>query len=134
MKLLLFLVWNLICTGAFAQVPNQRNQWTIPSPDSMRNFKGNNNEQLRKQFEEYFERKKIENQLMADKQGNIVRLLQNHMPCVVPDSATAALIPNAWSAVAIPFQSQHQPIPNPALPPPSSRSHEHGDSVPAPSK
>lgn len=116
MKLLLFIGLNLVFAGAFAQVPNHKNSTLVPSPGYPRNFKGNDSEQLRKQFQEYFERTKAENQLLADKQGNIVRLPQDRMPCMVPDSATVALMPNAWSAVTVPFQPQYHPIPNPALP------------------
>ena len=127
MKLLLFVALNLIFVGAFAQVPNQKNPRLVPSPDSLRNFKGNNGGQLRKQFQEYFERRKTEKQLLADKQGNIVRLPQDHMPCVVPDSATAALMPNAWGVVTNPFRPQYHTMPNPALPKVPSLQDQSGD-------
>jgi len=127
MKLLLFFAVSFIGAGAFAQVPNQKNPLTIPSPDSLRNFKGNNGEQLRKQFQEYFERRKLQSQLLANKQGNIVRLPQDHMPCIVPDSVSAGLMPNTWSGVNVPFRPRLHAIPNPALPKNPSLQNENGE-------
>ena len=116
MKLLLSLAFCFLAAEAFAQVPKQMPPRTVPSPDSLRNFKGDNGEMLRKQFEEYLQRRKLQSQLLGDKQGNIAHLPQDHMPCVVPDSASAGLMPNAWSPVTVPFRPQLHVMPNPALP------------------
>ena len=52
----------------------------------------------------------------TNKSANVALLPQDHMPCVVPDSASVALIPNAWSGAKVPFQPGFRAIPNPALP------------------
>jgi len=107
----------------------------MPLPDTLlKKFKGNNNEVLRKQFQEYVQRKQEQNQLLANKRGNIVFLPQDHMPCVVPDTNEIAPMPNAWSGVTTPFRSQYHPIPNPALPPQSFRYNALGNSIGVPSK
>ncbi|MGZ3852927.1 MAG: hypothetical protein ACXVBX_09060 [Flavisolibacter sp.] len=134
MKLLLFFALSFIGAGTFAQVPNQENPRAVPPPDSVRNYKGNSEKQFRKEFEEYFERKKMQSQLFGDRQGNIARLPQDHMPCVVPDSASAGLVPNAWGGVTVPFRPNYHPIPNPVLPPESFKYNTLDNSALAPSR
>jgi hypothetical protein len=43
--------------------------------------------------------------------------LADGMPCIVPNDATAGLIPNAWKEeVRLPYRPKHKAMPNPALP------------------
>jgi hypothetical protein len=80
--------------------------WTFRVPDTLRNFKGNNNAVLPKQFQK---------PLPGNKQGNTILLRQDRM-CVVPNMDEIAKIPNAWPEVTVPFTPQYHAIPNPALP------------------
>jgi hypothetical protein len=116
MKLLLTFVLCCVLTGAFAQVPKSKAPEKRQVPHSVQMFKGNDGRSLQKKLEAYIDGTKTANGLLANKQGNIVILPQDHMPCVVPDSASVALIPNAWSGAKVPFQPGFRPIPNPALP------------------
>jgi hypothetical protein len=116
MKLLVVFALCCISLTAFSQVPNHKDQRNGQLQDTVYNFKGDNGEMLRKQFRDYFEKRKFQNQLLGNKQGNIVLLPPDHMPCVVPDSTLGAFIPNAWPDVKVPFKPQYHSIPNPALP------------------
>jgi hypothetical protein len=43
--------------------------------------------------------------------------LADGMPCIVPESPTTGLIPNAWNGnILLPFRSKPPVMPNPALP------------------
>lgn len=64
---------------------------------------------------QYFQ-KYTQSSLLADKQGSIAMLPQDHMPCMVPDTKNLAKMPNGWNNVSLPYQSLIHPIPNPALP------------------
>ena len=84
-------------------------------------FKGNNNDILRKQFQEYLQRKKLQNSLVANKHANVAFLPQDNMPWVVPNTNGIAPMPNAWNGVTVPYRQQYHAIPNPALPKQSFR-------------
>ena len=116
MKLLLLSAFCVFSYCAFAQIPNKKNPWTMQIPDTLRSFKGNNSDVLRKQFQEYLQRRKLQNNLLANKQGSVVILPQDNMPCIVPDTNGIAKMPNAWSGTNLPYIPQYHPIPNPALP------------------
>jgi hypothetical protein len=114
MKLLLLPAFCIFCISIFAQVP-RNNQGTMDQNELFKKFKGTNRDTLRKQFQRYLQRRDQTNSL-ANKQGNIVILPQDHMPCIIPASSTMAVIPNAWKGTTLPYQPQYHPIPNPALP------------------
>ena len=57
---------------------------------------------------------------MVSKLNSRVKYLADGMPCIVPEKATAAIIPNAWRQPSVPFRIQGGAIPNPALPAPFS--------------
>jgi hypothetical protein len=116
MKLLLTFVLCCVLTGAFAQVPKSKVPEKLQVPDSVRMFKGNDGRSLQKQLEVYPDGEKVSKSLLGNKQGDIAFLPQDHMPCVVPDSTSAAMMPNAWSGAKVPFQPGFRAIPNPALP------------------
>lgn len=113
MKLLLLFSFCFFSTCASAQVPNNKNPWTFRI-DSLKNFKGNNAD-LHKQLQDYLQRKKLQTPL-ANKQGNIIYLPQDHMPCLIPNTNGIAAMPNAWGGSSVPYRPQYHPIPNPALP------------------
>ena len=115
MKLLLLSAFCIFSIHVFAQAPGQK-PGLSDQADIFKKFKGTNNDTLRKQLQEYLQRKGPGNNLLANKHGSIAILPQDHMPCMVPDSTSIASIPNAWSGVTIPFQPQFHSIPNPALP------------------
>ena len=116
MKLLLTFVLCCVLTGAFAQVPKSKDPEKLPVPDSVQMFKGNDGRSLQKKLEVYLDGGKVSKSLLGNNQGNIAFLPQDHMPCVVPDSTSAAMMPNAWSGAKVPFQPGFRAIPNPALP------------------
>lgn len=116
MKLLL-LAAIFFSVGAFAQVPKNNNPHILQLPDTLKKFKGNNGGALRKQFQEYLQRKQLQNNLLANKEGNIVFLPEDRMPCVVPDTTGIVKMPNAWNGATVPYRPQYHPIPNPSLPP-----------------
>ena len=90
----------------------------MPYPETLfKKFKGSdNNEFLQQQLQNYLQRKKQENQLLANKNGNVALLPHDHMPCIVPDTNATIPMPNAWIGIANPYHSPFNPIPNPALP------------------
>lgn len=107
----------------------------LPVPDTvLKKFKGNNNEVLKQQLQEYLQRKKQQNQLLANKHGNVAFLPQDHMPCIIPDTNAIKPMPNAWSGITIPYQSPYPPIPNPALTPKYFPSNPPDNNIDAPSK
>jgi hypothetical protein len=116
MKLLLLSAFCVFSVCAFAQVPKNNIPLFPQLPDSLKKFKGNNNNELRKRMQDYLQRKKPQENLLANKYGNVVILPQDNMPCIVPDTNGLVKIPNAWNGVTIPYQPQYHPIPNPALP------------------
>lgn len=113
MKLLALSALCVFSACAFGQMADNKN---LQLPDTLKNFKGNNNDVLPKQLQDYLERKKGQDNLLANKQGNVVILPQDHMPCIVPDTNGILRMPNAWVAPGIPYKPQYHPIPNPALP------------------
>lgn len=113
MKLLLLFSFCIFSVCAFGQIPNNRQPWRFQI-DSLKNFKGNNGD-LSKQLQDYLLRKKLQATL-ANKQGNIIFLPQDHMPCIIPNTSGIAAIPNAWGGSSAPYRPQFHPIPNPALP------------------
>jgi hypothetical protein len=60
--------------------------------------------------------KKKPQAMLTNKQGNVILLPQDHMPCVIPNGSEIAFIPNAWGGTSVPYRPQYYPIPNPALP------------------
>jgi len=135
MKLLFICVFCFFSFWCFSQVPDNKNAWVMPVPDSLlKKFKGNNNEGLKHQFEEYLQRNKHQNQLLANKHGNVALLPLDHMPCIVPDTNAIIPMPNAWSGIVIPFHSPYHRIPNPALTPHSFLYNPPDNSIGAPSK
>jgi len=105
--------WCLFSLCVSAQLPDNKNPQL---KDTLKNFKGNNTDILPKQMRDYLQRKKAQNNLLANNQGNVVLLPQDKMPCIVPDTSGLAKIPNAWGATTVPYVPQFHPIPNPALP------------------
>lgn len=134
MKLLIFSTLCFISAYAFAQVPNKKNPWTFQFPDTSRKFKGNNDEKLKRQMQQYMERRQNRNELLSNRQDNIVLLPQDRMPCVIPDTNAIAKMPNAWAEVTVPYKPESRPIPNPALPPQSFRYNALDNSIGVPSK
>jgi hypothetical protein len=65
------------------------------------------------------QRNKQQNQLLANKRGNVALLPLDHMPCIVPDTNTIIPMPNVCSGITNPYYSPYNAIPNPALPPQS---------------
>ncbi len=118
MKLLLLSAFCIAAVSALAQ-NDKNNGWRSQRPVSLLQFKGNDRENFNHLFQEYLKRRKDPGNLLANRQGNIVLLPQDRMPCIVPDSKNIAPMPNAWSGVKIPYQSQHHLIPNLAIQPPS---------------
>jgi hypothetical protein len=116
MKLLLLSAFCIFSVCAFAQVPKNSNPYLYRLPDTLKKFKGDNTEAFQKLLHDHFQKKQFQNNLLANKHGNIVILPQDHMPCVVPDTNGLVKIPNAWNVVSIPYQSPNHPIPNPSLP------------------
>ncbi len=116
MKLLLTFVLCCVLTGAFAQAPRTKTPGKLHVPDTAQMFKGNDGRWLQKQLQVYMDCRKNSQVLLANRQGNIAFLPQDHMPCVVPDSTSVAIMPNAWSGAKVPFQPNFHPVPNPALP------------------
>jgi hypothetical protein len=115
MKLLLFFALCFISVYAFAQVTDKTNRSTLQLPDTLKKFKGNNNEAFQKQLQQYFQKGQFQNQLLANKQGKVVLLPQDHLPCIVPDTNGIVQMPNAWNEVTVPYRPQYHPIPNPSL-------------------
>jgi hypothetical protein len=113
MKLLMLSAFCVLSFCAFAQFPDNKNPQL---QDTLKNFKGNNSDILQKRMQGYLQRKNAQNSLLVNKQGNVVVLPQDKMPCIVPDTSGLAKIPNAWGATTVPYVSQFNPIPNPALP------------------
>jgi len=113
MKLLMLSALCFFSLCVFAQLPENKNQQLV---DTLKNFKGNNPDILPKQFQDYLQRKNAPNNLLANKQGNVVVLPQDHMPCIVPNTNGISKMPNAWSLPTAPFVPQAGAIPNPALP------------------
>jgi len=117
MKPLLISVFCFFSFCVFGQVRDHENPSTMPFPDSLfKKFKGDNNEVLQQQLQHYLQLNKQQNQLLANKKGNVAFLPQDHMPCMVPDTNAIIPMPNAWSVIANPYHSPYNPIPNPALP------------------
>jgi hypothetical protein len=116
MKLLLLFSFCIFSICAFAQVPKNNTPRVFQLPDTLKKFKGDNTEGFQKLLHDYIQKKQTQNNLLAGKQGNIVILPQDHMPCVVPDTNGLVKMPNAWSGVSVPYKSPYHPIPNPALP------------------
>ena len=121
MKLLLFSAFCIFTTGVFAQAPKNNSPHVFQLPDTLKKFKGNNSDVLRKQLQEYLQKKNFQNNLLGNKQGNVAILPQDQMPCVVPDTNGIVQMPNAWNGLTVPYRPQFHPIPNPALPPLSFR-------------
>jgi hypothetical protein len=115
MKPLLLSAFCVFSIHVFAQTPPQK-PGLSDQADIFKKFKGTNNDNLRKQLQEYLQRREAGNNLLVNKYGNVAILPQDHMPCIVPDTTSIASIPNAWSGATVPFQPQYHPIPNPALP------------------
>jgi len=104
-------------------------------PDSLlKKFKGNNDEVLRKQLQEYLQQSPQPNQLLANKHGNVALLPQDHMPCIVPDTNAIASMPNAWGEITNPYRATDHAIPNPALPLQSFEYNKLDNSKTVPSK
>jgi hypothetical protein len=124
MKLLLLSALCFFSVLAFGQIPNNKNPWTNQIPDSLKNFKANNRDALREQLQHDIQRKKLQNNLLANSQGNVIILPLDNMPCIVPDTNSVAKMPNAWKGTSIPYVPQYHPIPNPALPKTQSFKHD----------
>lgn len=117
MKQLLLSAFCVLSVCVFAQVPKKTNPYSLQLPDTLKKFKGNNNEAFQQLLHDYFQKKQQpQNNLVGNRRGSIAILPQDHMPCIVPDINVAAKIPNAWSGVTIPYMVPNNPIPNPALP------------------
>lgn len=114
MKTLLLSAFCIFSTYAIAQVPKKANPYIFQLPDTLQRFKGNEN--AMQQLREYWQRKQMQKNLLVNKNGNVITLPQDNMPCVVPDTKGIAKIPNAWSGTSVPYMPQYHPIPNPALP------------------
>jgi hypothetical protein len=113
MKPLMLTALCILSVCVFAQSSENRNQ---QSGDTLKNFKGSNPDVLPKQFQDYLQRKNAPNNLLANKQGNVMVLPQDHMPCIVPNTNGISKMPNAWGTTSVPYVSQSGAIPNPALP------------------
>jgi hypothetical protein len=114
MKLLLLSAFCIFSVCLFAQLPKKTNPYSFHLPDTLKKFKGNEN--AFQELQEYWQKKQKQNNLATNKNGNIVILPQDHMPCVVPDTNVAAKIPNAWGSVTNIYVAPTNPIPNPGLP------------------
>lgn len=113
MKLLMLSALCIFSVCVFAQSSgNENQQWG----DTLKNFKGSNPDILPKQFQDYLQRKNAPNNLLANKQGNVVVLPQDRMPCIAPNTNDISKMPNAWNSPTAPYIPQTGAIPNPALP------------------
>lgn len=114
MKLLLLAAFSLCTILLFAQPGNKDEilkKYELLQKYQQGQYK---NDSLPDQFNQYFRRYKFDVTLSSIK-NSIISLPQDNMPCVVPDSARCANIPNAWSNLRVPFRSPYHPIPNPGL-------------------
>lgn len=114
MKLLLVFALCVFSVCAFAQVPKKVNPYSFQLPDTLKIFKGNKN--TLQQPQEGWQGRITQNNLLANRKGNIALLPQDNMPCIVPDTSTVGKIPNAWSSVTSIYVAPVSPIPNPGLP------------------
>ena len=114
MKLLLIYGMCIFSVGVFAQVPKKMNPYSFQLPDTLRRFKGNEN--ALQQLRDYWQKKQMQNNLLANKNNRIIILPQDNMPCIVPNTNVAAKIPNAWTGATVPYAAPVNPIPNPGLP------------------
>jgi hypothetical protein len=113
MNLLLLSALCVFSVCAFSQAPDNKN---LQLPDTLTYFKGNNSDVLPKQLQDFLQRKKSQDNLLANKKGNVVILPQDHMPCIVPDINSISRMSNAWTNPGIPYKPKSRPIPNPGLP------------------
>jgi hypothetical protein len=105
MKLLILSALSLLSFCTFAQLKVQK----PPFPTNRTEFSLKlNNKDINKKF---FEGN------LKQAQTKIIALPQDNMPCVIPDTKSIAVIPNAWGKVTIPYRPDFHPIPNPGLPP-----------------
>jgi hypothetical protein len=114
MKLLLLSVFCVFSFCAFAQAPKKVNPYLFQLPDTLKKFKGNEN--ALQELHDYWQRKQMQNNSLANNNNRIIILPQDNMPCVVPNTNVAAKIPNAWTGVSVPYVAPVNPIPNPGLP------------------
>lgn len=115
MKLLLLSALCFFSVGAFSQTSDDHGSQNLS--DGFKKYKGTNAYTFRSQLQGYLNRRKLQGNLLANKQGNVMLLPQDRMPCIVPDKSTAGIMPNAWTEVIVPYRPQYHPIPNPALKP-----------------
>jgi hypothetical protein len=114
MKLLLLSAFCMISLCLSAQI-QRNNAWVMKQDDIFQKFKGNG-DTLRKQFQEYLQKRQFRNDALSKKHGSVITLPQDNMPCVVPDTNSMVAIPNAWTKTTVPYKPQYHPIPNPGLP------------------
>lgn len=109
MKLLLLFTFFISSVWATAQTPGNGDPNVMKQFDLLQRLRDRTirNDSLIKGFQDY---------LSSQKQGNIIYLLQDQMPCLIPNTKDIVAIPNVWSKVTIPYKSDHHPIPNPSTP------------------
>ena len=132
MKLLIFSVFCFISFCCFSQVTGDSS--IFKEFDLWKKYKGNNGLAIPVTPQEDLQQKELRYNLLANKQGDLVMLPQDHMPCVVPDTKDLALMPNFWAGVTIPYYPTNPAIPNPALPPLSFKYNDLNNSIGVPSK
>lgn len=110
MKLLLTVVGLSCCLTVFGQTGNDNTSKLLKEYQRRQRF----NSRLQFQRPIYKDSliKDLKNFYSKEQHPGICYLPQDNMPCLVPDTKDIAPIPNAWSDVRIPFQSN---IPNPGL-------------------
>lgn len=114
MKLLLLSAMCVFSVCAFAQVPKKINPYSFQLTDTLKRFKGNEN--ALQQLRDYWQKKQMQNNLLANNNNGVIILLQDNMPCIVPNTNVAAKIPNAWMGATVLYVAPVGPIPNPGLP------------------
>jgi hypothetical protein len=132
MKLLIFSVFCFISFSCFSQVTGDSS--ILKEFDFWKKYKGNNGLATPLQPQEDLLQKELQYNLLENKQGDLVELPQDHMPCVVPDTKDLALMSNFWVGVTIPYLPGTPAIPNPALPPRTFKYNAFNNSLGVPSK
>lgn len=110
MKLLLTVASLFCCLTIFGQ--SERDNPSKLLKEYQRRQRFNSRLQFQRPIYKDSLIKDVKNFYSKDHHPGIYYLPQDHMPCLVPDTRDIAVIPNGWSDIRVPFQSD---IPNPGL-------------------
>src|SRR5215213_10201678 len=115
MKLLMLIVCFAISLSAFTQQPNAR-AYKIDKLITEQIQKKKMDSVLQQYLNKFPDRRITSPDISSNSKQKVIGL-KDGMPCIIPEKATAALIPNMWAGrIKIPFKSDKAPIPNPGLP------------------